>query len=83
MTATSEIYDDDQKVAPSYARMNKKYHVHRTSAWQDPTGKSRYSLCGVQIGPIGREVTVSAVRNSKFANRFCKSCVKLFAAGGR
>jgi len=76
-------FADDQMVAPSYARQNIKYHVHRTSAWQDPKGQSRYSLCGVQIGPKGREVTVSAVKNSKYAQRFCKSCLKLYAEGGR
>ena len=78
---TSDILNDRDKVSPSYAKSNKKFHIHRTGAWQDPTGKSRYALCGVQIGPVGREVTVSGVKASKYWNRFCKTCLKLKANG--
>ena len=80
--ATSQL-DDDDKVSPSYAKQNKKYHIHRTGAWQDPTGQRRYALCGVQIGPVGREVKVSAVLASKFWNRFCKTCLKLKESGAK
>ena len=78
----SNAYTDHHKVAPSYRR-NGVYHTHRTSAWQDPTGQSRKSLCGVEIGPVGREITYSALKKSKFRNRVCKKCVNLFNAGGR
>lgn len=79
----TDEYTDDHKVAPGYNRQNKKYHTHRKGAWQDPTGKTRKSLCGVEIGPVGREVTVLAVKQSKYWNRLCKSCVKLYGKGGR
>ena len=77
---TSDILKDDDRVSPSYARQ-RKFHIHRTRAWQDPSGQSRYSLCGVQIGPVGREVSAFSVKQSKYWNRFCKTCLKLKVSG--
>jgi len=82
MEVTSDILNDDDRVSPSYnPNFNKKFHIHRTSAWQDTTGQSRYSLCGVQIGPVGREVSAASVKNSAHAHQFCKSCLRLKANG--
>jgi hypothetical protein len=79
----TEDWPDDMKLSPSYAKQNRKFHIHRTSAWQDPTGQNRYALCGASIGPVGREVTLGAIRRSKYWNRICKTCIKLFNANGQ
>ena len=69
-----------ERVSPSYAPLHKtKYHIHRTGAWQDPTGRSRWALCGTQIGPVGRQVATEAVPDG----RFCKTCVRLYSEGAR
>lgn len=78
-TAVDQSELDKLRITPSYSRQAAKYHIERTMRLGFGGRGPRYALCGAQIRPVTKEVSLSAVE----LKRRCTSCFRLYQSGSR